>query len=129
MRGGRPGGAGADVESLGGGDAGAGTGAIHTTALPRAPRGALSRAGRAPRLRPPPRVPRASGGPLPVPDPAEVRRLVEAAVTRVLGEGGAAAPAAPVAPPEVRPARVVDWTKPQAGDTKPLAVAPPPAAG
>ena len=73
---------------------------------------------------------------MPAPDPAEVRRLVEAAVARVLGEtkgaGTAASPAHPAAaaaPPPVRPARVVDWTTPGIGDTRPLPTAPPPPAG
>ena len=62
------------------------------------------------------------------PDPAEVRRLVAAVVDRVLGPATpAATPAtkapAPAAEP-ARPARIVDWTKPQAGDTRPVAVPP-----
>ena len=74
---------------------------------------------------------------MPAPDPAEVRRLVAAVVDRVLGPAGpggdgAAAPSgrpafAPAAP--ARPARIVDWTRPVAGDTRPVAVAPPPSAG
>ena len=72
------------------------------------------------------------------PDPAEVRRLVAAVVDRVLGPAGAApgaaAAAAKAAPPPpdatpARPARILDWTKPRFGDTRPLAVAPPPPAG
>ena len=71
-----------------------------------------------------------------VPDPAEVRRLVEAAVARVLGDGSAPASGQPARPPAPAPApdppraaRVVDWTTPTSGDTKPLATPPPPAAG
>ncbi len=68
---------------------------------------------------------------MPVPDPAQVRRLVEAAVARVLDDANAAPrvrPAAPAGPPP-RAARMVDWTSPAVGDTKPLVAAPPPAAG
>lgn len=65
------------------------------------------------------------------PDPATVRSLVAAAVARVLGpEGGPAAPAAAPRPaPAVRPARVIDWTVPSSGDTRPVAVPAPPAPG
>ena len=68
---------------------------------------------------------------MPAPDPAEVRRLVEAAVARVLGDAAPAGRArpAPAKPEPVRPARVVDWTTPGLGDTRPLPVAPPPPAG
>ena len=72
---------------------------------------------------------------MPAPDPAEVRRLVAAVVDRVLGPTAAPADATatrtvgnPPAPPG-RPARIIDWTKPQAGDTRPMAVAPPAPAG
>ncbi|MEO6461776.1 MAG: ribose 5-phosphate isomerase B [Candidatus Eisenbacteria bacterium] len=70
---------------------------------------------------------------MPVPDPAAVRRLVEAAVARVLGDAGAPMagprPATPATPPVARAARVVDWTTPAVGDTRPLAAAPPAPAG
>jgi ribose 5-phosphate isomerase B len=58
-----------------------------------------------------------------------VRRLVEAAVARVLDKTEAKSPAMPAPPPVARAARVVDWTTPAVGDTRPLATAPPPAAG
>src|SRR5687768_4427335 len=77
-----------------------------------------------------------SGGPVPAPDPAEVRRLVEAAVARVLGDGDASSAAAAPSPPPVpaaapvaRPAKVVDWTRPAVGDTRPVAASPPPPSG
>ncbi len=64
------------------------------------------------------------------PDPAEVRRLVAAVVDRVLGGGEAAArPKAPVAPAPVRPARIVDWTGPDLGATRPVPAGPPPRPG
>ena len=71
---------------------------------------------------------------MPVPDPAEVRRLVEAAVARVLDDGSASTarsqpPLAPPVPVPVRAARIVDWTLPGAGDTQPIITAPVPAAG
>jgi ribose 5-phosphate isomerase B len=74
-------------------------------------------------------------------DPNEVRRLVADAVARALGEPAskpAPAPAAKVPgapgasgakPGTVRPARIVDWSKPSPGDVKPLAQPAPRAAG
>jgi ribose 5-phosphate isomerase B len=75
---------------------------------------------------------------VPAPDPATVRRLVEAAVARVLGDrdpgdaaaaGSAPGPARGEAAPPARPARVVDWTTPALGDMRPVVSAPPPPAG
>jgi ribose 5-phosphate isomerase B len=76
-----------------------------------------------------------SGGSVSQPDPAAVRVLVAAAVARVLGPDEAAAPGEParpraaVVPAPPRPARVIDWTGPTSGDTRPIAVPAPPPAG
>ncbi len=68
------------------------------------------------------------------PDPAAVRALVAAVVARVLGPGdasltGSSSPRPAAVPQPVRAARVIDWTAPTTGDTRPLAVAAPPPAG
>jgi len=80
---------------------------------------------------------------VPQPDPKEVRRLVEEAVNRVLGDPGKGAaapappgkpatpgkPAAPTKPASpaatVRPARVLDWTRPTPGDVRPVTTPAP----
>jgi ribose 5-phosphate isomerase B len=84
---------------------------------------------------------------VPTLDPNEVRRLVADAVARALGEPGAGAapaagskapgaptaptaPTAPAAKPAaIRPARILDWTRPSPGDVKPLAQPAPRAPG
>jgi ribose 5-phosphate isomerase B len=74
---------------------------------------------------------------VPTLDPNEVRRLVADAVARALGETPAAgkspasAAATPAAPPKpaVRPARILDWSKPTPGDVRPVATPAPRAPG
>ena len=72
------------------------------------------------------------GTTVPTLDPNEVRRLVAEAVARALGDAPAAAvtekPAAPK-PPEAKPARILDWSKPTPGDMKPVPTPAPPPPG
>ena len=68
-----------------------------------------------------------------VPDPAAVRALVAAVVGRVLGPESAGPvpsnerPVTLAAPG--RPARIVDWTRPMSGDTRPVPTPAAPAPG
>ena len=81
---------------------------------------------------------------MPTLDPNEVRRLVADAVARALGEPAAKPASAPAAkapgtpgapaasgakPALIRPARIVDWSKPSPGDVRPLAQPAPRAPG
>ncbi len=73
---------------------------------------------------------------MPTLDPNEVRRLVADAVARALGETAPAPAPAPGKGPEpapakpgVRPARILDWSKPTPGDVRPVATPAPRAPG